>query len=130
MKARKNNSLKKGISNKKCESKLLILEVNRMRKVFCVLLGFLLVVSGCGEHITAHCLDLSDEIATAPDMRKNYHPTITPITDVVADCYCHVEDAAIVTVAAPVVIAFWGIFVVGSLGGVEALGELLEASVN
>ena len=65
-----------------------------MRKVICVLLGFQLIFSGCSEHISAHCQNLSDEIASSQDMRENYHPVLTPITDVASECYCHVEDAA------------------------------------
>ena len=71
------------------------------RRVFCIFVGFLLAVSGCGEHITGHCQDLANEIALPPDMRKDYHPVLTPVTDVVAGCYCHIEDVAIVAVVAP-----------------------------
>ena len=68
-----------------------------MRKVFCVLLGFLLIVSGCSEHFSAHCQEMSAEIDLPTELRENYHPVITPVTDVAGECYCHVEDAAIVT---------------------------------
>ena len=68
-----------------------------MRKVLCLLLSCLLIVSGCSSHITDHCQNLSDEIASDQDMRENYHPVLTPITDVAGECYCHVEDAAILT---------------------------------
>ncbi|MEE8576063.1 MAG: hypothetical protein V3T31_02300 [candidate division Zixibacteria bacterium] len=101
-----------------------------MRKVLCVLLGFLLIVSGCSEHISAHCLNHSDEISFPPDMRENYHPTLTPITDVAGECYCHVEDAAIVTVMAPVIVVFLGIVVVAAVGGGESVGFVLEELFN
>ena len=101
-----------------------------MSKVFCVLLGLQLVASGCGEFSTAHCLDLRDEIATPPDMRKNYHRVVTPATDVAAECYCHVEEAAIAVVAVPVTVVFWGIHVVGAAGGAEGVGSLLDYLIN
>jgi hypothetical protein len=92
-----------------------------MRKVFCMLLGFQLIVSGCSGHITAHCEGVSDEIATAPDMRENYHHILTPMADVAAECYCHVEDAAIVTVAAPAIVVFVGAVLLVALaaGGIH-----------
>ena len=104
-----------------------------MRKVFCVLLGILLIISGCSPHITAHCQDISIEIGTSPDMRENYHPTLTPIADVAGECYCHVEDAAITTVAVPViVIVFLALIITGGDGA--GLGELvgtgLDALIN
>ena len=68
-----------------------------MRKVICVLLGFQLLVSGCSEHLSDHCMELSAETALPAEGRENYHFAITPITDVAGECYCHVEDAAIVT---------------------------------
>jgi hypothetical protein len=125
-----NIGLKKCISNKKCENELLIPEENKMKKAFCVLLGFQLIVSGCSEHISAHCLNHSDEISFPPDMRENYHPTLTPITDVAGECYCHVEDAAIVTVMAPVIVAFYGIVLIANVGGGEAIVYGLDALVN
>ena len=73
------------------------------KRVFCVFLGFLLAVSGCGEHFTRHCKDMSDEISTPPNMRVNYHPILTPITDFTGECYCHVEDAVIVTAIASII---------------------------
>jgi len=67
------------------------------RKVFCVLLGLQLAVSGCcGQHFSGHRPDISEQIAADPNMRENYNPTLTPITDVAAECYCHVEDAALI----------------------------------
>jgi hypothetical protein len=81
---------------KKYQSEFLILEASKMRKVLCLLLGFQLIVSGCSEHISVHCIDMSEEIASPPDTRENYHPALTPITDVAGECYCHVEDGAIV----------------------------------
>ena len=75
-----------------------VLEVSKMRKVFCVFLGILLIVSGCSPHLSEHCQDISDEIDTYPDMRENYNPTLTPITDVAGECYCHVEDAVLVAI--------------------------------
>jgi len=55
---------------------------------------------------------------------------LTPITDVAGECYCHVEDAAIVTVAAPVIVVFFGIVVVAAIGGGESVGFVLEALIN
>ena len=101
-----------------------------MRKVICVLLGFLLIVSGCSEHISAHCLNHSEEISFPPDMRENYHPTLTLITDVTGECYCHVEDAAIVTVMIPVIVVFAGIVLVAAIGGGESVGFVLEELFN
>jgi len=101
-----------------------------MRKVFCILLGFLMILSGCSSHITAHCQNLSDEIATSQDMRENYHPTITPVTDVAAECYCHIEDAVIAIVAAPVIVAYAGICVVATIGGGESVVFGLDALVH
>jgi hypothetical protein len=101
-----------------------------MRKALCVLLGFQLIVSGCAEHISAHCLDISDEIATDPDMRENYHPTLTPITDVAADCYCHVEDVAIVTVAPAAIVVYWGAVILVGAGDGELIVWLLNLLVN
>ncbi len=74
-----------------------------MKKVLCVLLGFLLIFSGCSEHLSDHCIELSAEIALPKELRENYHPVLTPITDVAGECYCHVEDAALVTLT----IVFW-----------------------
>ena len=123
-----NIGLKKGISSRKCERELLILEAaNKMRKVICMLLGFLLIVSGCSSHITAHCQNLSYETSLPPDMRENYHPTITPVTDVAAGCYCHVEDAVLAIVAGPVIVAYAGICVVASIGGGESVVFSLDA---
>ena len=90
-----------------------------MRKVFCVFLGILLIVSGCSPHISAHCQNISDEIAYPLDMRENYNPILTPITDFTGECYCHVEDAAIVTVAATVMVVFWAM-----VGAAESGGQL------
>ena len=101
-----------------------------MRKIICMFLGFQLLVSGCSEHISGHCLNHSEEISLPPDMRENYHPMLTPITDVAGECYCHVEDAAIVTVAAPVIVVFFGIVVVAAIGGGESVGFVLEALIN
>jgi len=55
---------------------------------------------------------------------------LTPITDAAGECYCHVEDAAIVTVAAPVIVVFFGIVVVAAIGGGESVGFVLEALIN
>jgi len=71
-----------------------------MRKALSVLLAFLLVVSGCSEHLSDHCMVMSAEIALPSEQREKYHPALTPITDVAGECYCHVEDAAIVTLTA------------------------------
>lgn len=120
----------KGIIITERKGRLLILEVNKMRKFLCVLLGFQLLVSGCSEHISAHCLNHSEEISLSPEMRDNYNPTITPITDVAGECYCHVEDAAIVTVVAPVMVVLFGIVVVIGAGGGESIGYLLEELIN
>ena len=68
-----------------------------MKKVICVLLCFQFIVSGCSEHLSDHCMVMSAETALPPEQRENYHPVLTPITDVAGECYCHVEDAAIVT---------------------------------
>jgi hypothetical protein len=73
------------------------------RKVFCVLLGFQLAVSGCGEHMSVHCRRFSGQIAADPGMRENYNSILTPITDVATECYCRVEDAALVTTGVTVV---------------------------
>ena len=50
---------------------------------------------------------MSEEIASPPDTRENYHPALTPITDVAGECYCHVEDAALVALGCTVMIVFW-----------------------
>ena len=84
------------------------------RKVFCVLLGFQLAVSGCGEHLSAHCQTLSDEIAGVPEMRENYNSVLTPVADVATECYCTVEDAALVTAGVIVVTGFVAIVVVAA----------------
>jgi hypothetical protein len=68
-----------------------------MRQVFCVLLGFLLIVSGCSEHFSDHCIEMSGEIAAPTELRENYHPAINPITDIAGECLCQVEDAAFVS---------------------------------
>ena len=101
-----------------------------MRKIICVLLGFQLLVSGCSEHISSHCLNHSEKISFPRDMRENYHPTLTPITDVAGECYCHVEDAAIVTVMAPVMVVFAGIVLIAAIGGGESVGFVLEELFN
>ena len=101
-----------------------------MRKVLCVLLGFQLFVYGCSEHISAHCLNHSEEISFPPDYRENYHPALTPITDVVGECYCHVEDAAIVTVMAPVIVVFLGIVLIVDVGGGESIVSILDTLVK
>ena len=99
-----------------------------MRKILCVLLGFQLIVSGCSEHISAHCLNHSDEISFPPDMRENYHPTLTPITDVAGECYCHVEDAAIATAGIPAMVIVYGIYGIavlvdsGIISGIDLTG--------
>ena len=67
-----------------------------MKKVLCVLLGFLLIVSGCSEHLSDHCIEMSGEIAAPAELRENYNPILTPITDIAGECYCHIEDAALV----------------------------------
>jgi hypothetical protein len=46
-----------------------MLEENKMRKVFCVLVGLQVLVSGCSGHISSHCEAASDEIAKPPDTR-------------------------------------------------------------
>ena len=70
-----------------------------MRKVLCLLLGVLLIISGCSEHLSDHCIEMSGEISLPRELRENYHPVLTPITDVAGECYCHVEDAALVSLA-------------------------------
>ncbi len=87
------------LNNRKCEKELLILEEDRMKKVFCMLLGFQMVVSGCAGHLSSHCEAASDEIAEPSDVRENYYPILTPVIDVAAECYCYCEDA--------VIVAFW-----------------------
>jgi hypothetical protein len=67
-----------------------------MRKVLYVLFGFQLIVSGCAEHISAHCWAASHEIATPPEMRVNYSPILTPIFDATSECYCSFEDFIII----------------------------------
>ena len=92
---------------KKYQSELMIMGETKMRKVLCLLLGALLIVSGCSEHFSDHCIDMSEEIASPPDTRENYHPALTPITDVAGECYCHVEDGAIVALT---IVFFAGVF--------------------
>ena len=92
-----------------------------MRRVICVLLGFQLLVSGCSEHLSDHCMELSAETALPAEDRENYHFVITPITDVAGECYCHVEDAAIVTLT---IVFFAGWFVVqGMAEGYKGYGR-------
>ena len=98
-----------------------------MRKVCCVLLGCLLIVSGCSEHISAHCLNHSDEISLSPDLRNKYHPILTPITDVAGECYCQVEDASIIALAVPVMIVCYGIVVLLAVGGEGSVANLLQS---
>ena len=69
-----------------------------------MLLGVLLIVSGCSEHISGHCIEMSAEIALPTELRENYHPALTPITDIAGECYCHVENAAIATLTIGIVI--------------------------
>ena len=104
--------------------------MNTHRKVFCMFLGFLLVVSSCGEHITGHCQNLSYKNSLPPDMRENYHPTLTPIADFTGECYCHVEDAAIVAVMAPGLAVYVGIVFVATVAGPELVVDGLDALVN
>ena len=77
-----------------------------MRKVICVLLGFLLIVSGCSDHLSDHCIEMSGEIALPKELRENYLPVLTPITDIAGECYCQVEDAAFVSLMIVVWIGF------------------------
>jgi hypothetical protein len=75
-----------------------------MKKVICLFLGFLLIASGCSDHISDHCLEMSAEIALPTELRENYNPIVTPITDIVGECYCHVEDAALVVLVIALIV--------------------------
>ncbi len=105
-----------------------------MKSVACVVLSLLLAGSGCSEHISAHCLQHSRKIASSRDVREDYRPTLTPIADVAGDCYCYVEDAAIVAVMAPAVVVFLGFALLAVAAGPEnaglAIGSLLDELAN
>ena len=77
-----------------------------MRKVLCLLLSCLLIVSGCSEHLSDHCIEISGEITLSAELRENYNPALTPITDLAGECYCQVEDAVFVSLMAVVWVGF------------------------
>ena len=39
---------------------------------------------------------MSGEIAAPAELRENYNPILTPIADFAGECYCNVEDVALV----------------------------------
>ncbi|MFC1793810.1 hypothetical protein ACFL3Q_09520 [Planctomycetota bacterium] len=75
-----------------------------MRKAICLLLVFLLIVSGCSEHLSDHCIEMSEEIALPTGLREDYHPVLTPITDTAGECYCHIEDVALIVLIVGIII--------------------------
>ncbi len=67
-----------------------------MRKLMYVFLGLLVTVSGCSEHLSDHCIEMSAKVGEPAATRENYHATLTPIGDFVGECYCNVEDAGLI----------------------------------
>ena len=80
-----------------------------MKSQCCVCLIFLLLISGCYEHISNHCQLVSEQKADPPEERENYDPLLTPVTDVFSECYCVAEDG----ILAVGIAALWAVYIVG-----------------
>jgi hypothetical protein len=68
----------------------------RVKKMLCLIMlySILLGVSGCSGkyHLSEHCNGFTEDRIVDPMNREDYRPILTPMTDLLVECYCYTED--------------------------------------
>jgi hypothetical protein len=70
-----------------------------VKKMLCLIMlySILLCTSGCSGkyHLSEHCNGFTEDRIVDPMNREDYRPILTPMTDLLVECYCYTEDIVI-----------------------------------